>query len=110
VLRGHYHVGRRHTVTQHGSEGGAHEPDAGAEPADVDPPEALAEDLDLTPARMEVEPGDPHQRGLPRAVGAEHYPPLVRRHLPVDVVEDGDVVTYEPNLRQAQRRRHVAGP
>jgi hypothetical protein len=69
VLGGHDHVGRRHAVPQHGGERRAHEPDAGAEPADVDPPQALAEDLDLTPARVEVEPGDPHSVVFPEPLG-----------------------------------------
>ena len=44
------HVGRRHPVAQHGRERRAHEPDARAQAADVDPPQALTEDLDRPPA------------------------------------------------------------
>ena len=55
-------------------------------------PSRLAEHLDGARRRVLVERRDAQQRGLARAVRAEHDPALVGAHGPVDAVEDRRVV------------------
>ena len=70
---------------------------------------------------MQVERGDPHERGLARSVRAEQNPPLARRDRPVDAVEDHVPVAHQPHggegecrFDQAQQRTartnlHISG-
>ena len=57
--------------------------------------ESLAEHVDRATRRMLVERGDRQQRGLARAVRAEHHPPFPRAHLPAHVVEHACAVEVE---------------
>jgi hypothetical protein len=103
----HHHLRGRHARLEARRERRRRERDALAERAHVGAPEALAEDVDRAARRMQVQRRDAQQRGLARAVGAQHDPALARRHDPADVVEDPLAVDVEPDVRAAKRRYHV---
>ena len=64
------------------------EADARAQVEDVDPADPLAEQVDLAGGRVQLGRGEAQQRGLARAVRAEHHPALVQFHGPVEAGEE----------------------
>ena len=102
VAGGHDDLDGRELATEAVGQRRAGQPDAGAERADVGAAQLLAEHVDGSRRRVQVERGDADQRGLARAVAAEHDPPLAGTDHPVDLVEDRALVSDQRHAGQVE--------
>ena len=76
---------------EHAGQRGTSEAEATAERAYVRATQPLAQDLDGAMRRVDVQAGQPAQRGLSRSVRPKHDPAVITPHTPVDLVQDGAV-------------------
>ena len=85
---------------------------------DVGTAQPLAEDLDGAAGGMDVQAGEPAQRGLPRSVRSQHGPALAAPHAPVDAPQNRALAADQIDAGQGQHevvthpaalyRRHAA--
>ena len=64
----------------------------------VDATQSSAENIDRPAGWVDVEAGQPAQRGLSRSILAQDDPAFIRLHLPADVVEDRSLTTDQMNI------------
>ena len=85
-------------------------PDRLPQPADLDPAQPVAEDVDRAAGRMRLGAAQAHQCALARPVGADERPPLTRPDREVDAGEDPFGLADEVDVAKAQhlgpRRAH----
>lgn len=83
-------LGGRELGAKEARDGAAHEADPGAELADVNPAQPMAENVNGARRRMQVARREAEKRGLARPVRSEHDPALAGGDRPRQAAEGGD--------------------